>query len=150
MKLHRCSIVGALLGVAAVPALACYTVYDSSQRVVYQSERPPVDMSRPIHETLPARFPGGHMVFEAAGECPVINSVAMGSGGRTLSSVSPLLTDQKTARALGLAHRVLPSGAAVVAPRDVSLPPGVTVLPGTRPSLHPSLNPTAVMGAAPR
>ncbi len=90
------------------------------------------------------------MIFDAAGECLVISAVALGSGGRTLSSVSPLLTDQRTARSLGLAHRVLPSGAALVAPRDVSLAPGVTVLPVTRPSLHPALNPTAVMGAAPR
>ena len=135
-----------LLGLAATQALACYTVYDGADRVVYQSRTPPVDMSRPLHETLPGRFPGGHLIFDsAAAECPVISSVAAGAGGRTLSSASPLLTDQKTARALGLRHRVLPDGAALVEQRDVVLPPAITVIPSPR-SARPS---TAAMGAAP-
>lgn len=118
-----------LLGLATAPALACYTVYDPSDRVVYQSQTPPVDMSRPLHETLPARFPGGHMVFSAGGECAVINSVATGRGGLTLSSTSPLLTDERSAKALGLPHTVLSDRVVVVKPRDVSLPPGISVVP---------------------
>ena len=118
-----------LLGLATAPALACYTVYDRSDRVVYQSQTPPVDMSRPLHETLPARFPGGHMVFNAGGPCAVISSVATGSGGLNLSSTSPLLTDERSAKALGLPHTVLSDRVVVVKPRDVSLPPGISVVP---------------------
>lgn len=128
-----------LLGLAAAPALACYTVYDRSDRVVYQSQTPPVDMSRPLHETLQARFPGGHMIFSAGGECEVISSVASGSGGLNLSSASPLLTDERSAKALGLPHTVLSDRAVVVRPRDVSLPPGISVIPrNTAPVAVPS------------
>jgi hypothetical protein len=128
MKLNQL-ILCSLLGFAATQAMACYTVYDRSDRVVYQSHTPPVDMSRPLHETLPARFPGGHMIFNAAVDCPVISSVASGTGGPSLASNAPLLTDARTARALGLPHTVLNGGIVVVRPRDVSLQPGVTVVP---------------------
>jgi hypothetical protein len=122
-------VLGPLLGLTAAQALACYTVYDSADRVVYQSEKPPVDMSRPLHETLPPRF---HMIFDGAAECAVINSVALGAGGRTLTSISPLLTEQRTARSMGLPHTVAAQGVAVVQPRDAVLAPGVTVLPSPR------------------
>jgi hypothetical protein len=120
-----------VLGLAAFNAAACYTVYDRSDRVVYQSERPPVDMSRPLHETLPARFPGGHMIFEAGGECAVISSLATGMGGRNLSTTSPLLTDESTARAMRLPHTQLAGGIALVQPRDASMAPGITVVPSS-------------------
>ena len=47
----------ALLGATSVlPArAACYTVYAGSG-IVYRSTTPPVDLSRPYSETLPARF----------------------------------------------------------------------------------------------
>lgn len=138
MKLNQL-VLCSLLGFAATQALACYTVYDNADRVVYQSPNPPVDMSRPLHETLPARFPGAaHMIFDASRDCQVISSVATGKGGPTLSSTSPLLTDEKTARAMGLPHTVLPSGVALVQQKDAAIGPGVTVLPSTR-----------VMGAGP-
>jgi len=135
-----------LLGLATAPALACYTVYDRSDRVVYQSQTPPVDMSRPLHETLPARFPGGHMVFNAGGPCAVISSVATGSGGLNLSSTSPLLTDERSAKALGLPHTVLSDRVVVVKPRDVSLPPGISVVPS---GAAPVAVPVPVPAAAP-
>ncbi|QXL84859.1 hypothetical protein [Comamonas sp. NLF-1-9] len=49
----------------AVPAAqaACYVVYGPDQQVVYRAQQPPVDMSRPLHETLPQVAPGGSMVF---------------------------------------------------------------------------------------
>jgi len=136
MKLNQL-ILCSLLGFAASQALACYTVYDRSDRIVYQSQTPPVDMSRPLHETLQARFPGGHMIFEAAGDCPVISSVASGAGGPTLSSISPLLMDQRTAEVLKVPHKVLSNGVVLVQPRDAIMAPGMTVIPST-----------AVMGAA--
>ena len=61
---------GSLLAAASLQAMACYTVYDRSNRIMYQGEQPPVDMSLPIHETLPARFPGGHMVFDSDDRLP--------------------------------------------------------------------------------
>jgi hypothetical protein len=118
------------LGLASLQAFAtCYTVYDSANRVVYQSEKSPVDMSRPLHETLPARFPGASMVFDDSRECSVISSVALGNGGQTVRTASPLLTDERTARALHLPHRSLGGGIAVVAPQGAMMGPGVTVVP---------------------
>ena len=57
MKHLKCLLLCSLLGSASMQAAACYTVYDPSDRVVYHESVPPVDMSRPLHETLPARFP---------------------------------------------------------------------------------------------
>ena len=39
----------------------CYVVYDRDQRVVYSSDITPVKLSRPIHETLFEKYPGGHL-----------------------------------------------------------------------------------------
>jgi hypothetical protein len=137
-------ILCSLLGLASTPVLACYTVFDRADNVVYQSSRPPVDMSRPLHETLPAVFPGGHMIFDAGSECPVISSVA--SGQRSSAGASPLLTDQRTAQAMNVPYKAMPGGIALVSPRDAVMMPGVTVLPSqTAVAARPD---TAVMGAA--
>jgi hypothetical protein len=136
-----------VLGFAATHAAACFTVYDRADRVVYQSQTPPVDMSRPLHETLPARFPGGHMIFELGAECPVISSVASGRGERSVWTSSPLLTDTRTARAMRLPHTVMADGVALVRQRDAVMMPGFTVLPSTAVATVP---PTAVMGAPAR
>lgn len=108
-------------------AAACYTVYDRSDRVVYHGQTAPVDMSRPIHESLPARFPGGHMIFDTAADCPEISVVPRAVAHRSLSS--PLLTDQRTAQAMHLPHRVLPGGVALVQPGGAAMVPGLTVIP---------------------
>ena len=55
---------------AASQAFACYTVTSANDQVLYRAIDPPVDMSRPIHETLPQVFPGGHMVFDLGTDCP--------------------------------------------------------------------------------
>lgn len=67
MKLRLICI--ASLGVVSVlPAqAACYTVYQSN-RIVYRSTTPPVDLSRPYSDTLPARFGSGASVIEANDE----------------------------------------------------------------------------------
>jgi hypothetical protein len=114
-----------VLSLAAFAAQACYTVYDQSDRVVSQSEKAPVDMSRPLHETLP---PGSHMIFDGS-ECAVIGSLAVGRGGRNVSSASPLLTDERTARALKLPHTTAPGGIAIVQARDAVMAPGIMVVP---------------------
>ncbi|HQQ71978.1 MAG TPA: hypothetical protein PLL92_16965 [Alicycliphilus sp.] len=42
---------------------ACYIVYGADKQIVYRSQVPPVDMSRPLHETVPRIAPGGTLVF---------------------------------------------------------------------------------------
>ncbi|MCZ2498947.1 hypothetical protein GN316_19485 [Xylophilus sp. Kf1] len=53
------------LGAAgAAQADVCFTVLDAGGRVLHQSRKAPVDMSRPISETLNRRFPKASvMVF---------------------------------------------------------------------------------------
>lgn len=138
-KLH---LLGCLLGLLGLDAMACFTVYDRSDRVVYQSQTPPVDMSRPLHETVPARFPGGHMIFELGADCHVISSVAAGRGERSVWTSSPLLTDARTARSMGLPYREMAAGVALVAPQDAVMLPGFTVLPA-----QAAVPATAAMGA---
>ena len=135
-----------LLGLASLQALACYTVYDRNNRVLWQGDKPPVDMSRPLSETVPVRFPGGQMVFDDSPTCPVVSSVAMGNGGFATTTSSPLLTDQKTARDLRLPHRVVGENIAMVPAQTVAMEPGVTVVPAvTVASKSPD---TRVMGAS--
>jgi hypothetical protein len=55
-------------------ALACYTVYNRANQVVYHAAAAPVDMRYPLHQTLPAVFPQGHLVFSVADtHCPQVN-----------------------------------------------------------------------------
>lgn len=58
----------------SVNALACFTVYDRANRVLYHAQQPPVDMRYQIHQTLPGVFPGGHMVFDDGNDCPRIHN----------------------------------------------------------------------------
>jgi hypothetical protein len=144
---HAYLLLGAVLAAASLHASACYTVYDRSDRVVYQSQDPPVDMSRPIHETLPSRYPGGHMVFDTEPQCPVTASVAVRRRTIDTTTHSPLFTDERTAMVMGMPHRQLAGGIALVQPRDASLAPGLTVIPDTRTAANRSN--TSVMGAGP-
>jgi len=110
----------AALAAASVNALACYTVYDRNDRIVYNAQRPPVDMSLPLHETLPRVFPGGHMVFAANTDCPASTAAPVAMRAQPSGSSSPLLTDEATARAMRLPHTQLASGAAVVPAQAVA------------------------------
>lgn len=59
---------------SASQALACYTVYNRSNQVVYHAAAAPVDMRYQLHETLPAVYPGGHLVFSVTDtSCPPVN-----------------------------------------------------------------------------
>lgn len=42
---------------------ACYYVYSSSQQLLYRSQTAPVDLARPLSETVPALGPGLALVF---------------------------------------------------------------------------------------
>ena len=56
---------------AATASGPCYTVYGKKDVIVYRSEEPPVDLSRPIYASMAERFPGGHLVMQSgAAECP--------------------------------------------------------------------------------
>lgn len=67
---------GALLpALSAGQAFACYTVYNRNNQVVYHAAAAPVDMRYQLHQTLPAVYPGGHLVFSVADtSCPPVNA----------------------------------------------------------------------------
>ena len=153
------------LALAGANAMACYTVYDSNSRVVYQGVETPVDMSLQLHEALRVRgFPAGsRMVFdrESCGNVPVaqVRSTGRELPPNTIHIVrdqrvakvaqGPLLTDPGTAASMGMPHTVIASNIAVV-PRGAAAmdrTPAVTVVPATAVA-YAGPN-TAAMGAGP-
>ena len=104
------ALMAALAVLAAGPALACFTVYDRNNQVLYNAQVPPVDMSRPLAETLPQKFPGGHMVFDQNVNCPIVQAAGQMRASPSAPGRSPLLTDAATARSLGLKHTSSPRG----------------------------------------
>lgn len=139
-------LVGSLLAAGALQAMACYTVYDRSNRIMYQGEQPPVDMSLPIHETVPARFPGGHMVFDSATVCQDI----VASRPAPVPGGTPLLTNQQTAQAMRVPYTAMAGGLALVRPEAAAMRPGLTVVPSTTFAAVPQpRDSTRMMGAGP-
>ena len=117
-----------LLAGLALPwtnALACYTVYDRSNAVVYHAKTPPVDMTPPYTDRLSKVFPGSHLVFGSDTGCPATQA---GYNPRRPATAAPLFTDPQTAQGMKLEHTVLPSGAAVVRKPPANMRPGFTVL----------------------
>lgn len=55
------TLAAALFSPAA--SAACYYIYAADSELIYRSFETPVDLSRPLHQTLPAVAPGGKMVF---------------------------------------------------------------------------------------
>lgn len=137
--------VALLAALAAGQALACYSVYDRNNRLVYRGQKAPVDMSLPLSQAVAAAYPGGHLVFGQDADCPQINDAPLpqmplvSSSGR-----SPLLTDRATATAMGLPHTVLPSGVALVRERPDDMRPGITLADSGLPPAAPD---TRMMGA---
>lgn len=127
MKL-KLALLSALAFSSVNAMAACYTVYDGSNRVVYNAQTPPVDMSRPLHETLPARYPGGHLVFGPGSDCPRDVTAPVAIAARNTGKAAPLLTDRRTAAALNVPHTILPSGVALVSNPPPMLGGGITVL----------------------
>ncbi len=62
-------LASSLIGASA--SASCYTVLGPKGEVLSESPNAPVDMSRPLHQTLPERFgPGASLVFGLAdGNC---------------------------------------------------------------------------------
>lgn len=126
MKLLRIALLCSA-GLMAGQAMACYVVYDKVNRIVYNSPTPPVDMSKPISQTLPHVFPGGHMVFSGT-TCSNSEPLVQPKVAATSSTgTSPLLTDRRTAIAMNVPHQVLPSGAALIQNRPADMRSGVVV-----------------------
>ncbi|WP_425549928.1 hypothetical protein [Comamonas faecalis] len=97
--LMRCGAVSAVLSsMACAPAAwaACYVVYDNAQQVVYRSQTPPVDLSKPLHETLPGIAPGGALVFSLGNSgcerefnrLPATDTLRHGAAQRTRTAAS--------------------------------------------------------------
>jgi hypothetical protein len=153
MKL-KLALLCALAG-ASVQAMACYTVYDRNDRVVYNAQTAPVDMSQPIHVTLPRAFPGGHMVTDLGNDCPVHAAAAVRTRSlQPAASSAPLLTDEATARELHLPHAQLASGAAIVPAQAVARLdlPTFSVIQTANDNVvavAAARNPTQAMGAGP-
>ena len=82
---------------SAPQAMACYTVYNRANQVVYSNMATPIDMRYQIHERLPAVFPGGHMVFGNSTDCPLIDTRIAVSGQ---SNVVMVATDRPAAGAI--------------------------------------------------
>lgn len=79
----------------SLPASACFRVFDTSNRLVYNAQTPPVNMAYQIHETLPSVYPGGHMVFDLGTDCPLANQetalpVQMAPRGNAASARRPM------------------------------------------------------------
>lgn len=170
MKLKIALLAG--LALAGANAMACYTVYDGQNRVVYQGVEAPVDMSQPLREALAARRfpPGSSMVFNQGLSCtPIsiaqvprptggmvpVNTIRSESTGRQMSpnsEASPLLTDRATAQRNGLPHTVV-AGNIVVVPASAAARvdlPTFTVVPADTALARAPLAPdTTAMGAGP-
>ena len=166
---------GVLCGLmlAGANAMACYTVYDANNRVVYRGSDSPVDMSLPLHQALQrARYAAGSsMVFDQTQVCaPVgmtevarptggmvpVNTIRMEGTGRQASpsSTAPLLTDRATAQINRLPHTVV-AGDIVMVPAQAAARldlPTFTVIP-TDPAVGVARGParpdTTAMGAGP-
>ena len=89
---------GVLLPVVlSTPALACYTVYNRANQVIYHAVAAPVDMRYQLHQTLPAVFPDGHLVFSVTDTaCPPVNISRATSV--TLSNLQPARATPRTRR----------------------------------------------------
>ena len=68
---------------AAPQAMACFTVYNPANQVVYSGTDTPIDLSYQIHERLPAAFSNGHLVFNTDRDCQSVD----------LRKTAPLLTN---------------------------------------------------------
>jgi hypothetical protein len=133
MKIRFAAITAVLLGMAAGNALACYTVYDRANKIVYYAQTPPFDMTPPFNDRLQQRFPGGHMVFGNTSDCPARQ--AGYNPAKAPATTAPLLTDRQTAEDMKLPHKELQGGVVVVDKPPANMKPGFTVMSlGGRPA----------------
>lgn len=62
---------GAMAAASAPASAACYFIYGAKNELLYRSTTAPVDLSKPISQSVRSRFAGGHltMVPDESG-CP--------------------------------------------------------------------------------
>ena len=84
------------------------------------------------------------MVFGNDASCPLLNASRRQIQQASTTGRSPLLTDAATAQSLGLPHKMLGNGVAVIADRPDTMRPGVVVTEPAQPAIA-----TNVMGAGP-
>ena len=64
MKTLNLLVLTIACAVSASASAACFTVLGKDGQTIFQSDTTPVDLSMPLHETVPSRFgPGTSMVF---------------------------------------------------------------------------------------
>jgi hypothetical protein len=167
MKLKIALLCG--LALAGANAMACYTVYDGTSRVLYQGVEAPVDMSKPLHVSVGQRFGNGSsMVFNQSNICTPVSiaqvarsnardvppgTIRMERTGRTAgpSSEAPLLTDRTTAQSNRLPHTTM-AGNIVLVPAKAAARvdlPTFTVIPTDTAVARASTPNTSAMGAGP-
>lgn len=64
MRLY--ALIAAAAAACAAPAVAsayCFTMYDGQNRLTYQSQTSPVDLSLPISQAMARRYPGQSLVM---------------------------------------------------------------------------------------
>ncbi len=72
----------------------CYTVYDSKNEVIYRSAEPPVDMSKPLHQTAGELPSGSRVVFTPNNSVCVTEVHALPGAKKRTSSSANMVTDQ--------------------------------------------------------
>jgi hypothetical protein len=66
MRTTRLTALLSLAALIVLPGLAnanCYSIYDTQNRLAFQSTIAPVDLSTRISDGMRARFPGGHLIM---------------------------------------------------------------------------------------
>ena len=122
MKLRTSLLLATLLGAASLNAMACYTVYDSTNRVLYQGASSPVDLSKPLHETLGRTHPGAHMVFEQDATCRPVGIAQMAR------ATGPGAAPNTAVMGAGASTAVMGAGPARVAATTRAAAPGTAPL----------------------
>ena len=138
-----------LLAALAVPALAeanCYSVYDSQNRLAFQSNVAPIDLSLRIADAMRARFPGGFMVmipddalcreFRASGAVQRFNTTGFVNAkipDNELLLASPLLRDTRATGYGGELGGTSPAAGGVATREAVRSVTSVNVRRGARP-----------------
>jgi hypothetical protein len=83
----------------------CFTVY-VGDRIVYRDTSTPIDLSGPISDTLPAKYPGGRLVINPENDhCTLISPVtavdirAPAEAPAPMASAQPVASAQQAAPA---------------------------------------------------
>ena len=108
MRIPPCLTLFAALAVPALAEANCYSVYDGQNRLAFQSNVAPIDLSLRIADAMRTRFPGGFLVmipdeslcreFRASGAVPRFSTTGLANvktpDNETLQG-SPLLRDTR-------------------------------------------------------